>query len=302
MGKGSRCFTKRISILPNSYDSGVKALCDLLGRIRQCSISEKIEKVKHTVKLTATVPNYHSKEEIVGITLGKDMEHVLPSELALLSDPETAILFDLKYTESNLMCFDMQGVTYNVTDIEEELLITKKEQKGPIIICVDTSGSMHGAPETIAKAITLFLTTTAKKQQRDCYLINFSTDIKTLDLSSCYTLESLLSFLQMSFYGGTDVAPAIKHGINMMEKGTYKNADMLIISDFVMSSLPEDTLSEVERLRAQGNRFYSLCIGNTFMSERLKTHFDREWIYNPARAAVQELISFQENLMNDFCC
>ncbi|MBL1415801.1 MAG: hypothetical protein COB27_002825 [Moritella sp.] len=61
-----------------------------------------------------------------------------------------------------------------------------------------------------------------------------------------------------------------------MQKNSFKNAGMLIISDFVISSLPRDYLAQIETQREFGNRFYSLCIGNHFMVERLKTHFDSE--------------------------
>ena len=39
----------------------------------------------------------------------------------------------------------------------EEVDVAKKEQKGPVIICVDTSGSMQGTPENIAKTVTFAL-------------------------------------------------------------------------------------------------------------------------------------------------
>jgi uncharacterized protein with von Willebrand factor type A (vWA) domain len=53
-------------------------------------------------------PAHRFTEEIVGVRLGRDLEHLVPSELALLADPDTALLFDLKYVEARLMCFDMQ--------------------------------------------------------------------------------------------------------------------------------------------------------------------------------------------------
>ncbi|WP_422449082.1 MULTISPECIES: VWA domain-containing protein [unclassified Endozoicomonas] len=282
-----------------SGDQGVKDLCDLLGKLRQISRSEKIEMAKTVVSLPVFIPDVSSREEIIGIKLGKDIEHALPSELALLSDPETAILFDLKYVESRLMCFEMEGFQADIkdTEVEQEQQVSEEDKMGPVVICVDTSGSMHGHPETIAKAVTLYLTTMAKQQNRNCYLINFSTGIETLDLSEGYTLKKLLSFLQKSFYGGTDVAPAIQHGLGIMLKDDYQNADMLIISDFVMASLPDEMLEAVEHQRESGNRFYSLCIGNEFMSNRLKTHFDREWIYNPASSSIKELIGFGNGIL-----
>ena len=279
-------------------DKGAQTLCDLLGKIRQLTHSERIEVANKIIDVPSQYIDSNSKEEIVGIKLGQELEHVLPSELALLSDPSTSILFDLKYIESRLMCFDMAGIqnTMEQIEIEEEVSVQEEDSKGPIVICVDTSGSMHGSPEAIAKAVTLFLSSTAKKEKRDCYLINFSTGIDTLDLSGNYSIKTLINFLRKSFHGGTDVAPAINHGIKVMQRDTYENADMLIISDFVMSYLPENTIKNIDKLRDAGNRFYSLCIGNEFMTNRLSAFFDSEWIYNPATTSIKELIGFQQEV------
>ncbi|ABM04235.1 von Willebrand factor, type A [Psychromonas ingrahamii 37] len=285
-------------------DKGAQLLCDLLGKIRQVSHSDKIEIANKIIDVPSQYIDSNSKEEIVGIKLGQELEHVLPSEFALLSDPSTSILFDLKYIESRLMCFDMVGIQNSVDqiEIEEEVTVQEENTKGPMVICVDTSGSMHGSPEAIAKAVTLFLSSTAQKEKRDCYLINFSTSIETLDLSGNYSIKTLIDFLRKSFHGGTDVAPAINHGLKVMQNDTYENADMLIISDFVMSYLPDKTVKNIGVLRESGNRFYSLCIGNAFMSNRLSAIFDREWIYNPATTSIKELIGFQcevENAMKE---
>ena len=71
-----------------------------------------------------------------------------------------------------------------------------------------------------------------------------------------------------------------------------------MISDFVMNSLPEDLLSAIAIQREAGNQFNSLVIGNDFMSERLKTHFDHEWIYNPNTQKIQELVQFKKDVFD----
>jgi uncharacterized protein with von Willebrand factor type A (vWA) domain len=45
---------------------------------------------------------------------------------------------------------------------------------GPIILCLDTSGSMRGAREVVAKALALECMRGAHRQQRACYLYAFS--------------------------------------------------------------------------------------------------------------------------------
>ncbi len=281
-------------------DRGVLAIIDLMGKINRIKHSEKIETVSHTVTQIMQVPNINSKEEIVGVRLGNDLEHALPSELALMRDPETSVLFDLKYIESGLMCFDLQGMDKVTESYETEIeqTVSEEDSKGPMVICVDTSGSMQGAPETIAKAVTMLMVLKAKQDNRACYLINFSTGVEILNLSGGFAMESLISFLQKSFHGGTDVAPAISAGLTAMATDEYKNADMLIISDFIMNGLPQDLLEKIASLREEGNKFNSLVIDSCFMEHRLKSIFDNEWVYDPRTSNIVELINFQTKCEN----
>jgi uncharacterized protein with von Willebrand factor type A (vWA) domain len=266
-----------------SKTRGVKELCDLLGKIRNTEKTIKQEKVKSISHIKETIIDINSNEEIIGIKLGKDIEHAIPEELALLSDIDTSILFDLKYIEGRLLCFDMQGIQENILKVEEDKIvnISEEDKLGPIIICVDTSGSMSGSPEMIAKAVTLYLATRAKKQKRDCYLINFSVSIETLDLTGNIGLDKLLTFLRKSFYGGTDILPALNHSIEILKKDNYKKADVLVISDFVMGEYQENLINKIKKIKENNNHFYSLVIGNDFLNKNNKEIFTNEWIYNP---------------------
>ena len=274
-----------------SNDKGVKALCDLMGRLRFAEQTRRQELIKSVSTVTEYVPDINSREEIVGVYLGKDIEHALPQETALLSDDETSVLFDMKFVEGRLMCFEMEGLKANSYDIEEEIRaeVEEEEKLGPVIICIDTSGSMQGSPETIAKAVTLYMATRAMSQQRDCYLINFSTGIETLDLSGQIGMAKLTAFLQRSFHGGTDAGPALTHALGMMSQKKYERSDLLIISDFIMASLPESLYEKISGAKANKNRFYSLSIGGLFLSKRLQEVFDNEWVYNPGNSSISSI-------------
>ncbi|WP_122321245.1 VWA domain-containing protein [Pseudomonas cichorii] len=289
-------FKRWATFLAN--DSGVQSLCDLLGKLRQLELSERIERAQVRYTQDIELPDINSREEIIGIRLGRDIEHVLPSELALLADPETSILFDLKYVESRLMCFDMQGIQRVQQHHQKEELRSVEEaaKQGPMVICVDTSGSMSGMPETVAKAVALFIAGKARQQKRACYLINFSTGIETLDLGDDFGMEALIKFLGMSFHGGTDAIPALDHALGVMQRDTYEHADLLMISDFIMANLPEQLRQQIEQQRTHGNRFYSLVVGDCFMTQRLTSLFDHEWIYDPHSSQIHELIGFEQKL------
>lgn len=62
-------------------DPGVRSLCDLLGKLRQLELSERIERAQVRYTQDIELPDINSREEIIGIRLGRDIEHVLPSEL-----------------------------------------------------------------------------------------------------------------------------------------------------------------------------------------------------------------------------
>lgn len=281
-----------------SNDAGVKALCDLLGNLRQIELSERVEQVNTVHIQEVWQPDPNSREEIVGVRLGRDLEHALPSELALLADSDTSVLFDMKYIESRLMCFDMRGLQLvgEQSECVTEQRTSETDKMGPMVICLDTSGSMQGMPETIAKAVALYMTTKARAQKRECYLINFSTNIETWDLSLENGMESLMHFLQMSFHGGTDVAPALEHALDTMQREQYAKADLLVISDFVMGHLPSKLLHDIEAQRFNGNRFHSLVINEGFYAQEVRSLFDQEWIYDPYSSQITELLAFEKRI------
>ena len=171
---------------------------------------------------------------------------------------------------------------------ETTVSIKEETKLGPIIICVDTSGSMHGTPENIAKAIAFTMAVRAKEQKRACRLISFSTDICVCNLSDQMTASSLVDFLKLSFHGGTDAAPALKHAVKTMEENAYNLADVLMISDFIMQNHNPELVEAIQKQRGKGNKFYSLCIGNAGNS-KVTTVFDKEWAFDPSSMSIVPL-------------
>lgn len=269
-------------------DDGVRRLCKMLGRIRTAARIKRRELITTTKLVYEDLPDIHSREEIVGIETGNSIEHALVTEKNLLADEDTEMLFYLKFAEKRLMQFEMQGIMKVGKEVQKKEMqeFEEEEKNGPIIICVDSSGSMQGMPETIAKALTLYLATHAAEQERKCYLINFSTSIETLDLSD-FSLRELVQFLRRSFHGGTDVTPAIAHALQTMESENYQKADLLVISDFVMGGLRQELSDQIIKARENKNRFYSLAIGNLHLGN-VQDVFDNQWVYNPNSGGVQE--------------
>ena len=264
-------------------DESLQELAALLGKqSRTQSLYEKEMRDKVVVK-TEWHPKPAYRGEIDGLRYSNDISSVLPSELALLKNPAAKKLFQLKFAQKQLLSFKYQNdmVDSKEENVQEETSVEKKEPNGPIIICVDTSGSMHGTPENIAKTITFALSKIAIEEERKCYLISFSTNIETLDLTdfSDNPIRKLVQFLQMSFHGGTDATPALKHTVKMLSENEWENADVLMISDFVMQSLDKDTKEQIESAQEKNTNFHSLVIGSSG-NEAAINSFNYNWLYD----------------------
>ncbi|WP_051202050.1 vWA domain-containing protein [Ferrimonas senticii] len=265
------------------------ALCQQLGKQRKASVSQQIEWLPQRQRRWQNQANAPAKEELFGLTLGRELAYLLPAELAQLADADLAALFDLKYAEQRLSQFELKGwqtePSYLTVTIPHSVAV--EDQLGPMILCIDSSLSMQGAPELIAKAVALYLAGTALAQRRDCYLINFSTQIDTLQLDPSAGLEPLLAFLQRSFNGGTDITPALRHGLALLEQAEFQHADLLLISDFVMTELDGELQQRIAQQHQQHNRCYGLAIAAIDGPLPLNLHLAKQWHYDPVSGAIE---------------
>ncbi len=291
-------FEKYARIL--EQQKGLQELAEILGRY------QKVEKEYDEAVLEKSVikDNWKAKaigkSEIAGVHFSDDLSSLLPCEVALLSSPETEIIFSKKFVEKKLLTFSYQ--TKKQEAVHERQLDkkakSKVDAKGPVIACVDTSASMHGTPEKIAKTIVFALLKTALRQNRKCYLISFSTKIETLELSDLsVSVPKLVNFLKMSFRGGTDLSPALVKALKMLRHDDYRKADVVVISDFVIPSLPDDLQARIEKFRRKNmTRFHSLVITEQY-NPRLLEIFDNNWIYDVSDPnAIKELRQPSKNL------
>ena len=281
-------------------DESLQELARVLGRHARAQREYEKELIEKTVINTEWKPRPALKGQIAGLCTSNDISSVLPSELALFRKPATKRLFEKKFAEKSLLSFKYENVMPQEktgTVIEE---VSKEKQKGPIIICVDTSGSMNGTPENIAKTITFALSKIAIEEKRKCFLISFSNQIECLDLSDFKkgnALEKLIHFLRMSFHGGTDASPALLHSIELLQKNEWSDADVLMISDFVMNALPDEVLKSIETQKEQSTLFYSLTIGGSTTSTI--NCFNHNWSYNlhdpnASRRLVEQINTIKE--------
>lgn len=277
---GFELLKKYADVLEN--DKAVLELAAMLGRYRKSEKEFEEVEIEKVIVRPKFKPRHASKGEVVGIRESDDISSMLPIEAATLLNPATKPIFLKKFAEKKLTTYDFRnqfGDTAKIT-IKEKQLQEKEDGKGPIIICVDTSGSMHGTPEQVAKTICFALTKIALREKRKCYLISFSTEIQTTELSDLQnSLDKLIDFLGMSFNGGTDANPALEKSLEMLETNDYKKADVLIVSDFVMEALSKEVTEKIETAKANKTRFHSLTISDKANMNVIK-QFNHNWNYN----------------------
>lgn len=267
-------------------DQALLTLCKMIGSAQPSQKRRKALSIREQYNVDEVLDTEQVHEEIMGLKLAKELSLALPSELALLADPDLDVLFDLKYLESNLMSFNMQGQDQGRVIQDPQFKKQPLGQKGPMVVCLDTSGSMHGQPELIAKAIVLFLATQAMQSKRAMYIINFSTHLTALNLQHDHALDALIHFLSQSFHGGTDIVPAIEHAVDMLEQPHFQNADVVVVSDFIMGPLEEEMMDKIQCYKQQGNGFYAVAIGNLRFDHLDEQLFDHQWVYQSKTGQV----------------
>ena len=171
-----------------------------------------------------------SKSEVHGTHRSDDLMRLLPSELANLEDEDLEMLFYAKLLEKNLITYQLSGIT-NVTQDES---YQQPKTTGPVVACLDTSGSMGGEPINKAKALLFAIANILKQEKRSLYVILFgsSGQLKEYRLDGAEDLAGLLHFLEQGFGGGTDFKTPLQRSMQIIgSQDTYIKADILMLSD-----------------------------------------------------------------------
>ena len=232
------------------------------------------------------------RESVTGITLSSNLSEMLPSEAVLLrgSKPVLRTLFLAKWVESKLISYELSGYV-DVPSVPRTRPLYRNRLPsapgGPIIVCLDTSWSMSGSRENLAKAVVLACVTQAHKQKRDCQVVAFSTERQVME-SGIITanpagVQRLLAFLSHSFGGGTDVTGALKYAITSLtsnskgEENIMRSADILLVTDGEIPDPPvsEDIMRSLDRLKIkEGAEIHGLLVGKSESKPltRLCTH------------------------------
>lgn len=205
--------------------------------------------------------------DIQGITVGQSFSSLLPFETALFSDSQTEDVFLHKYVDHQLQLFHHKSENGKTS---RGLNNIRAKSHGPMIICMDTSGSMEGHPLDVARVVVSNIFMEAQRQKRACLLILYSEDITVIDLNNAWEnykvrwgggYKDFILHVPIVF-GGTDITEMLLEIFRLWESSQhYQFADVLVISDFEIPKPSINLLSKIMYYRGLGYRFYGYQIG-----------------------------------------
>jgi len=274
-------------------------LCDVIRRLGRSRMTDQTD-MSHEMELQVveecTAPVVLQRPlavpelpgETRGIERSGNIARMLPCEAVLLRHPKLRLIWFARHAERTLLSYEEQELlAENVMAQRRELWPTvhrrpeRRLELGPIIVCVDTSGSMQGEPEQVAKALVLEAMRTAHAQGRPCHVFAFSGPGEVIERELRVDDEGIrqaIEFLNQSFHGGTDISEPLEQAMERIVHAPWHHADLLIASDGEFGAVRKT----VERVRAakreQGLRIQGVLIGDRETIGMLEVCDDIFWV------------------------
>lgn len=217
----------------------IQEIAKIAGRMRRIALEQQRQKpTKGT-------------DEVTGIEQGSVISKMIPSEFLFMDDSIEAI-FASKLHEQSLLQF--------------ELSKTPKKEQGPIVMLIDSSGSMSGGPDIWAAAVALAFLEIAYRQKRAFSLVFFGGSvIKEKIYTEWGNINHATILEDVSFFaadGGTNFEDPLNRGIEIIRNnGSFENADIVMITDGI-SAISADFLSRWKQQKAELSfSCYSILVG-----------------------------------------
>ncbi|MDD5008572.1 MAG: VWA domain-containing protein, partial [Syntrophorhabdaceae bacterium] len=185
-------------------------------------------------------------EEIYSVELGNVLGRLLPSELAHLGQPTEVLLIE-RIAERKALQYAVRG--------EEQA------RRGPLVIALDESGSMHGYRNEWSKAAAVALARVALADGRSAAVVHYSTSCQVTYLKPGDD-QAVFALITHFLSGGTSIARALLRSaeeVSKMERKGERGADVVLVTDGCDSnySAQEDA---IEKIKSLGSKLWTVMI------------------------------------------
>lgn len=251
-----------------------------LGRARPGVLPEMADRhpaeSTHAVELQPAEARQVRVPELPGETRGIQrsarISRMLPAEAVLLGHPRLRLVWHARRAERTLLTYEdddcltetpLAHVT--VPRPQPAPVPAPRPAQGPMLVCVDTSGSMQGGAEVVAKAVVLEAARCAHAEGRDCRVYAFGGPDEVLELSLSPDVDGVLrltQFLGQAFGGGTDICGPIERCLAAVATARWQQADLLLATDGAFGATPALARRLAEVKQATGLRVQGVLVGD----------------------------------------
>jgi len=211
-----RSYEEKLEVLDQlRNNSKLREIAKLAGKMKRLALQSQHTKIKR------------GTDEIYDITQGGDIGRLIPSEAMKFKHPLYKKVFKKDLTEGTLFQYEYRG--------------KEKKAKGPIVCCIDSSGSMSGQPEIWSKAVAMALLDIARAQKRSFHVIHFSSggwhSEETLHTNTFlkddpYNFEEVIDMASFFIGGGTQFEPPLNAARKCIDdEDNFSKADIVFITD-----------------------------------------------------------------------
>ena len=194
------------------------------------------------------------RDEVYGITIGSDLGHALPSELAQLRHPLLRLDFLRRYVEGQITQYHLRG--------------RQEQGRGPVVVGLDASGSMAmtftgGATRMDwAATVAAALADMAVRDRRRCHAFAFNAQVAwERDITMADRL-GVLDLASIDAGGGTSYDRALVHAMEAIEADrTLDRADIVLVTDGECT-VSDPVVDRLQTFRDRGVRVWVILIGS----------------------------------------
>ncbi|MCB9542498.1 MAG: VWA domain-containing protein [Myxococcales bacterium] len=192
--------------------------------------SEKLRKLvalvgafRRLARVERRRPTPRAGPEVYDVETGQDPARLLAGELAALGHPRLRRDVHRRFVERQLLQYGLRG--------------DDDRGRGPMVVCLDGSGSMRGAKELWAKALTLTLVDAARRQRRACRVIVFSAGhpLFVRDLVDRKRrrpeVEAVIELAEHFPGGGTEFEAPLQAALDALAESRYRRGDVVFVTD-----------------------------------------------------------------------
>jgi uncharacterized protein with von Willebrand factor type A (vWA) domain len=222
-------------------DNRFRQIAEAAGRF------QAIAALRQGAKRSKQIP-----DQIADTSLGSNLAKLVPSETVRIAIEAARTHFMKDFAEETLIQQEFDGSA-------------DEGQQGPVVICLDKSGSMDGPKEVESTGLMLALVGIAQSQNRKARVILYDSSVRYVKDIAPFTASPAdrLDLADRQYGGGTNFMEPLYEALDALEKhADLKEADVVFITDGEANVTESFSKKWREAQQRLNFKVYSLLVGS----------------------------------------